>query len=75
MCEFFRIQFLETSRRKEFFKKHPPKYIYVLSKRMPVYMNGLEKDPTTGKTWATTLCNAWFVWEKGSTTEPIIRWI
>lgn len=75
LCMFLRIQFLETVRRKELFKKYPPKYVYVFSKRMPVFSNGREIDPSTGKPWATTLCNAWFVWEKGSKTEPIIRWL
>lgn len=34
-------------------------------------------DEKTGKKkkWATTMCHAWFIWEKGSTTEPIIRWL
>ena len=31
---FLKIQFLEGKKRKEFFKKYPPKYIYVASGRL-----------------------------------------
>lgn len=31
---FLKIQFLEGKKRKEFFKKYPPKYIYVASSRL-----------------------------------------
>ena len=75
LAMFLRIQFLETMGRKELFDIYPPKYIYVFRKRMPIFSNGVELDPTTGKPWATTLCNAWFVWQQGSTSEPIIRWL
>ena len=75
LAMFLRINFLEGIKRKELFEKYPPKYVYVFRKRMCVFNNGLESDPKTGKPWATTLCNAWYVWQKGSSTEPIIRWI
>jgi hypothetical protein len=38
-------------------------------------MNGLEKNPKTGKLWASTMRFAWFVWELGYTGELIIRWL
>lgn len=72
---FLKIQFLEGEKRREFFKKYPPKYIYVYTSRMATWNSGLEKDPSTGKKWATTMCHAWFVWEKGNRDEPIVRWI
>lgn len=75
MAMFLKIQFLEGAKRKELFDKYPPKYIYVFRNRMATWNNGLEKDPKTGKRWATTMCHAWFVWEKGSTSEPVIRWL
>ena len=75
MAMFLKIQFLEGAKRKEFFEKYPPKYIYVFRNRMATWNNGLEKDPKTGKRWATTMCHAWFIWEKGSKSEPIIRWL
>lgn len=75
MAMFLKIQFLEGAKRKELFDKYPPKYIYVFRNRMPTWNNGQPKDPKTGKKWATTMCHAWFVWEKGSTSEPIVRWL
>lgn len=74
-CMFLKLQFLEGTKRKELFKKYPPKYIYVFRKRMATWKNGLEQNPDTGKKWAETICFAWFIWVKGSTTEPVVRWI
>ena len=28
-----------------------------------------------GKRWSSTMCFAWFVWEKGYIGQPIINWI
>ena len=75
MAMFLKIQFLEGAKRKELFDKYPPKYIYVFRNRMATWNSGLEKDPKTGKRWATTMGHAWFVWEKGSTSEPVVRWL
>lgn len=75
LAMFLRINFLETVKRKELFDKYPPKYVYVFRKRMPVFNNGEEINPKTGKAWNTLLCNAWYVWQKGCYSEPIIRWI
>ena len=74
MLMFLKIQFLEGAKRKDFFKKYPPKYIYVFTNRMATWNNGEPLDPK-GKRWATTMCHAWFIWEKNSMTEPIIRWL
>ena len=71
---FLKIQFLEGAKRKELFEKYPPKYIYVFRNRMATWNNGEPLDPN-GKRWATTMCHAWFIWEKGSKTEPIVRWL
>lgn len=74
MAMFMKIQFLEGIKRVDMFKKYPPKYIYVFSKRMPTWNNGQPTD-ANGKRWATTMCHAWFVWEKGSKSEPVVRWL
>lgn len=74
MAMFLKVQFLEGAKRKEFFEKYPPKYVYVFRNRMATWNNGNELDPN-GKRWATTMCHAWFIWEKGSKTEPIVRWL
>jgi hypothetical protein len=41
---FLKIQFLEGAKRKEMFKKYPPKYIYVFSKRQNPWRNGSPVD-------------------------------
>lgn len=74
MAMFLKIQFLEGVKREDFFKKYPPKYIYVFRSRMATWNNGNERDPD-GKRWATTMCHCFMIWEKGSTTEPIIKWL
>lgn len=71
---FAKIQFLEGRQRKDFFATHPPKAVYVFSKRVNPLRNGLEVDEN-GKPWLSTMCFAWFVWEHGYTGEPCIRWI
>ena len=71
---FLKIQFLEGKVRKEMFKKYPPKYIYVFSERQNPMRNGQPLDEN-GKKWSSTMCFAWFIWEKGFTGEPVIRWI
>ena len=67
---FLKITFLESKERFEFFKKYPPKYVYVYSSRRLCSMNGeFEKYK------ATAICYCWFVWVKGFKGEPTIRWI
>lgn len=68
---FLKLQFLESSSRKELFKKFPPKYIYVSSSRLKCVKNGdFEKY---GKS-STAQAYAWYIWEKGFSGEPTIRW-
>ena len=71
---FGKIQTLETVERVEILQKSPLKYIYVHSKRQATWKDGKSLDPN-GKKWATTMCLAWFVWDKEYKGEPIVRWI
>lgn len=75
MCMYLKLQFLEGKNRRALFTKYPPKYIYVMRNRTPTWKNGNPVNPSTGKKWATTMCHAWFVWQKDSKTEPIVRWL
>jgi len=72
---FLKIQFLEGQSRKEWFQNSPLKYVYVFSKRQDPWRNGEKVNPKTGKKWGSTMCFAWFIWEKEYKGEPIIRWI
>ena len=67
---FLKVTFLEGKARKEFFKKNPPKTIYVCSGRIPCAKNGdFDKYPSSA------IAYAWYVWEKGFTGKPVIEWI
>lgn len=67
---FLKVTFLEGKARKEFFKKNPPKTIYVCSGRIPCAKNGdFDKYPSSA------IAYAWYVWEKGFTGKPTIEWI
>ncbi len=67
---FLKIQFLEGQKRKELFKKYPPKYVYCYSARQKCARDGEFEKYT-----ATTQFYAWYVWEKGFEGETIIRWV
>lgn len=67
---FLKLTFLEGKARRELFDKAPPKYIYVFSGRVKCAKNG-EFD----KTDSSAVAYAWFVWEKGFSGEPKIKWI
>ena len=56
LCLFLKIQFLEGQKRKELFKKHPPKYVYCHSSRQLC-----AKDGEFEKYTATTQFYAWYV--------------
>lgn len=64
-----RLQFLEGTKRYEaLLKDNPPKTVYVFTNRQVCDKND---DFTKG----SAVAYAWFVWVKGSKTEPVIRWI
>ena len=67
---FLKLQFLEGKARRKMFEKFPPRYIYVSTSRLCCAMNG-DFDKYS-KSNAVTY--AWFIWEKGYTGEPIVRW-
>lgn len=63
-----KIQFLETKKRAEVFKKHGLKYVFVNSERVCCAMNGdFERyfKKKQGRYTGGTQCYAWFVFEKG----------
>ena len=68
---YLRLQFLEGKKRKKLFDVYPPKYIYVHTARQMTYKNNDPKEKTKG----SAVCFAWFVWQKGYTGDPRVRWI
>lgn len=70
---FLKVQFLEGKRRKEFFKKHPPKVVYVFSERIMCAKNwDFEWLKRSG---GSAVAYAWYIWENGWQWEPVIRWL
>lgn len=67
-----KLTFLESKKRRKLFEKHPPKVIYVSSSRLHCAKNG--DFETYKKGVGDAIAYAWFVWEKGSKGEPIVRW-
>ena len=67
-----KIQFLESmSRYTNIFKNIPPKTIYASVKRTNCCRNGdFEKYKGAG----SAVSYAWYIWEKGYTGEPKIKW-
>lgn len=69
---FLKLTFLESKRRRCLFEKYPPEYIYVSSSRLQCAKNG---DFSTYKNGTgTAIAYGWFVWRKGFTREPKVRW-
>lgn len=66
---YLKIQFLEGKERRAFFEKSPPKTIYVLSGRL-----GCGKDGVFSSTRGA-IAYSWWVWEKGYSGDPHIKWI
>lgn len=67
---FLKLTFLESKGRKSLFEKHPFKTLYVCSGRISCAKNGdFEKYPSSAVAYG------WYVWEKGFTGEPTIKWI
>lgn len=65
-----RLAFLESKERYKLFTTTPLKCIYVFSKRLNMYANGINDKRKSGM-----LAFAWFVWEKSYKGKPYINWI
>lgn len=66
---FLKLTFLEGKKRAALFETSPPRRVWVSHSRLKCAMNG-DFDGTGGSATAY----AWFVWEKGFTGHPEIRW-
>ena len=67
---FLKLQFLEGKARRSFFEKFPPRKVYVSTSRLRCAING-----DFGKcSKSNAVSYAWFIWEKGNTEAPIIKW-
>ena len=68
---FAKIQFLEGQQRKDFFAAHPPRSVYVFSKRVNPLRNGIEVDengkPCSEPTYAWFARKTMLPYEPGET--------
>lgn len=70
---FLKLQFLEGKARRELFEKHPPKTVYVASSRLLCAKNGEFERMRAGG--GSAVAYAWFIWRKGYSGDPHIKWI
>lgn len=69
---FLKLTFLESQQRRKMFDRYPPEYIYVSSSRLRCASRGeFEKYKSSS---GTAIAYAWFIWRKGFTGEPRVRW-
>ena len=72
---FLKLTFLEGQGRREFFKKYPPKRIWVSSARLGCAKNGEFKRDKKGNIKAdSAVAYCWYVWEAGWHGNPEIHW-
>ena len=67
---FLKVQFLGGQKRGAFFKDTPPpRTVYISRSRISCAKNGdFERFPDSA------IAYAWYVWEKGFTGDPVIKW-
>lgn len=67
---FLKVQFLEGQKRGgPFSKTPPPRTVYISRSRLACYKNGdMSAKPESA------IAYAWYVWEKGFTGDPVIKW-
>lgn len=68
---FLRLLFLESKVRAEFFKKCPPKIVYVSARRLTCAKNG-DFERYKG---SNAQAFAWFIWQKGYKGQTVVDWI
>ena len=65
---FLKVQFLEGKRRGELFAVTPPRTVYISRSRLACAKNGNFEHTESA------IAYAWYVWEKGFTGDPVIKW-
>lgn len=68
---FLKLQFLESKKRYDLFKKYPPKVIYVSINRLGCSKTGQFNEDDN---CSSAICYCWYIWEKGYTGDTIIKW-
>ena len=71
VCLFLKLTFLEGKSRAAFFRANPPKTLYVSASRAQCARNG---DFAAYAATSSAAAYGWYVWEKGYTGSPEIKW-
>lgn len=66
---FLKVQFLEGQKRGAFFKDTPPEpFTYPVPGWLATKNGDMSAKPESA------IAYAWYVWEKGFTGDPVIKW-
>lgn len=65
---FLKVTFLEGKKRRELFDTKQLKTVYVFSGRMKCGKNGVFPK-------GSAIAYAWYIWEKGYNSDPVIKWL
>lgn len=65
-----RTNFLESTTRLPFFRKHPPARVWISSRRLPM----MHRHGWAGPQAPSNTCFAWFVWDEGAEAKGVIGW-
>ena len=65
-----RTNFLESTARLPFFRKHEPARIWISSRRLPM----MHRHGWQGPRAPSNTCFAWFVWDGSARQKRIINW-
>lgn len=65
-----RTNFLESTARLSFFRKHQPARIWISSRRLPM----MHRHGWQGPRAPSNTCFAWFIWDARSPNKRIVDW-
>jgi hypothetical protein len=65
-----RTNFLESTARLPFFRRHPPARIWISSRRLPM----MHRHGWQGPRAPSNTCFAWFVWDRAAVTGRQVDW-
>jgi hypothetical protein len=65
-----RTNFLESTSRLPFFRRHPPARIWISSRRLPM----MHRHGWAGPRAPSNTCHAWFIWDAGAERSGIVGW-
>ena len=71
---YLKLTFLEGKNRQKLFNQKNLKTVYVMAGRMGCAKNGDFRNKEE-QTESGAVAFAWFVWEKGYSGDPVIKWI